>query len=172
VINISNSTSKDNPLWPSGKAWGIPGDRQPPRGPGAGGMPENGQPPRGRRAKRILLASRGKGIKGILRASGDGQSPREREDPAWFPPMGYTLLSWVAYALRRHGDRWFSMSDNEAYWRGWQITKTHAGLGRCYRDPRFDTLAACGQCAGAGVYANTPCGPCEGTGRITLGEVS
>jgi hypothetical protein len=86
--------------------------------------------------------------------------------------MGYTLLSWVAYALRRWGDRSFAMNDNEAYWRGWQITKTHAGLGRCYRDPRFDTLAACGLCAGAGVYADAPCGPCQGTGRITLGEVS
>lgn len=86
--------------------------------------------------------------------------------------MGYTLLSWVAYALRRHGDRWFAMSDNEAYWRGWQITKTRAGLGRCYRDPRFDALAACMRCAGAGVYADAPCGACQGTGRITLGEVS
>ena len=86
--------------------------------------------------------------------------------------MGYTLLSWVAYTLRRHGDRWFSMSDNEAYWRGWQITKTRAGLGRCYRDPRFDTLAACARCGGAGVYADAPCRPCLGTGRVTLGEVS
>jgi hypothetical protein len=86
--------------------------------------------------------------------------------------MGYTLLSWVAYALRRWGDRSFAMNDNEAYWRGWQITKTHGGLGRRYRDPRFDTLAACTRCEGTGVYADAPCEPCQGTGRITLGEVS
>ena len=86
--------------------------------------------------------------------------------------MGYTLLSWVAYALRRRGDRSFAMNDNEAYWRGWQITKTHGGLGRRYRDPRFDTLAACPRCAGTGVYSGAPCGPCQGTGRITLGEMS
>ena len=64
------------------------------------------------------------------------------------------------------------MNDTEAYWRGWQITKTHGGLGRRYRDLRFDTLAACAQCAGAGEWADAPCGPCLGTGRITLGEVS
>jgi hypothetical protein len=81
-------------------------------------------------------------------------------------------LDWLAYRLRRWGDRWFAMNDTEAYWRGWQITKTHAGLGRRYRDIRYDTLAACAQCAGAGVWADASCGPCLGTGRITLGEVS
>ena len=83
-----------------------------------------------------------------------------------------TGVDWLAYRLRRWGDRWFAMNDTEAYWRGWQITKTHAGLGRRYRDIRFGTLAACAQCAGAGSRADAPCGPCLGTGRITLGEVS
>jgi hypothetical protein len=86
--------------------------------------------------------------------------------------VGCTLLSWLAYALRRWGDRLFVMNDNEAYWRGWQITKTLAGLGRRYRDPRFGTLAGCARCAGTGVYADVPCGPCQGTGRIALAEVS
>jgi len=81
-------------------------------------------------------------------------------------------LDWLAYLLRRCGDRWFAMNDTEAYWRGWQITKTHGGLGRRYRDLRFDTLAACARCAGAGEWADAPCTPCLGTGRITLGEVS
>jgi hypothetical protein len=81
-------------------------------------------------------------------------------------------LDWLAYLLRRWGDRWFAMNDTEAYWRGWQITKTHGGLGRRYRDIRYDTLAACAQCAGAGIWSDVPCGPCLGTGRITLGEVS
>ena len=44
-------------------------------------------------------------------------------------------LDWLAYLLRPNrrqhfGDRWFAMNDTEAYWRGWQITKTHGGLGR------------------------------------------
>jgi hypothetical protein len=90
--------------------------------------------------------------------------------------LGVTLdlLSYLLrpYPLQHWGDRWFTMNDTEAYWRGWQVTKTHAGLGRRYRDIRYDTLAACAQCAGAGVCADAPCGPCLGTGRIDLGEVS
>jgi len=81
-------------------------------------------------------------------------------------------LGWVSYLLQRWGDRWFTMNDTEAYWRGWQITKTRAGLGRRYRDLRYDALGACAQCAGAGVRADAPCGACLGTGRIDLGEVS
>jgi len=81
-------------------------------------------------------------------------------------------LDWLAYLLRRSADRCFTMNDTEAYWRGWQITKTHGGLGRRYRDIRFDALAACAQCAGAGIRADAPCAPCLGTGRIILGEVS
>jgi hypothetical protein len=79
---------------------------------------------------------------------------------------------WLAYFLRRWGDRRFAMIDTEASWWGWQITKTLGGLGRRYRDIRFDTLAACLQCAGAGVWTDAPCRPCLGTGRITLEEVS
>jgi hypothetical protein len=79
-------------------------------------------------------------------------------------------LDWLAYFLRRWGDRWFAVNDTEAYWWGWQVTKTRGGLGRRYRDTRFDTLAACARCAGSGVWADAPCGPCLGTGRIKLGK--
>jgi hypothetical protein len=82
------------------------------------------------------------------------------------------VLDWLAYFLRRWSGRWFAMNDTEAYWWGWQITKTLGGLGRNYRDLRFEALAACGRCAGAGVWQEAPCGPCLGTGRITLGKVS
>ncbi len=82
------------------------------------------------------------------------------------------LLNWLAAIPRRLGDRLFVTNDTEAYWRDWQITKTHGGLARRYRDPRFDTLAECPKCHGAGVTADLPCPPCLGTGRITLGEVS
>jgi hypothetical protein len=99
---------------------------------------------------------------------GPGGTGESRESPR----RGYTLLEWLAYRLRRWGDRWFAMSDNEAYWRGWEITKTRGGLGRVYRDPRFGTLATCARCAGAGVRAAAVCGPCQGTGRISLGKVS
>ena len=113
---------------------------------------------------------------------GDGSFPRgvrgygsprgkKRGGLGGLSPGASAVLDWLAYLLRRCGDRWFAMNDTEAYWRGWQITKTHGGLGRRYRDLRFDTLAACAQCAGAGEWADAPCGPCLGTGRITIGEV-
>ncbi len=83
------------------------------------------------------------------------------------------LLSWLAYVPRRLGDRLFRWNDTEAYWRGWQITKVHAGLGRRYRDPRFDTLTACPQCQGGDTPAkDAPCAPCLGTGRASTEEVS
>jgi hypothetical protein len=87
------------------------------------------------------------------------------------------LLSWLAYIPRRLGDHLFTWNDTEAYWRGWQITKVHGGLGRRYRDPAFDTLAACPQCQGGGANseagpADAPCAPCLGTGRVSTEEVS
>ena len=83
------------------------------------------------------------------------------------------LLSWLAYIPRRLGDRLFSWNDTEAYWRGWQITRVHGGLGRRYRDQRFGTLTACPQCLGGGISTkDTSCLPCLGTGRISTEEVS
>jgi len=51
-------------------------------------------------------------------------------------PGGYAAR--LAYFLRRWGDRWFAASDSEAYWWGWQISTLGGGLGRRYRDVRFD----------------------------------
>jgi len=80
------------------------------------------------------------------------------------------LLSWLAALPRRLGDRLFAMNDAEAYWHSWQITRTHGGLSRRYRDPRSDTLAECLKCRGAGATGDQPCPLCLGTGRVTLGE--
>ena len=81
------------------------------------------------------------------------------------------ILDWLADLPRRFGDRWFAMNDAEAQWRGWQMTRVRGGLGRRYRDPRFDTLAECGRCRGAGLAAGALCVPCLVTGRTTAGEV-
>jgi hypothetical protein len=81
------------------------------------------------------------------------------------------LLSWLTARPGRLGDHLFTVNDTEAYWRDWQIIKTHGGLGRRYRDPRFDLLAQCQKCRGAGRTADRPCPPCLGTGRITREEV-
>ena len=86
--------------------------------------------------------------------------------------VGRVLLSWLAAIPRRLGDRLFAMNDAEAYWRDWQITRTHGGLGRRYRDPRFDTLAECSKCRGAGRTAagRTGAGDAGGAGRRRSGE--
>jgi hypothetical protein len=51
------------------------------------------------------------------------------------------LADSVADLPRRGCDRLFRANDTEARWRGWQITRVRGGLGRVYRDPRFDTLS-------------------------------
>jgi hypothetical protein len=80
------------------------------------------------------------------------------------------LASWLAGILRRTGDRMFAMNDEEAGWRGWQIQRRHAGLGRRYRDPMFDTLIQCPGCRGNGTIAAGACAGCSGTGRIVLDQ--
>jgi hypothetical protein len=144
VINISNFTSKNNPEWPPEAPVTLT------------------RPPRPRAPDQAVPAP-----------AGDAAA---QASPARFGRImviaGRVLLSWLAAIPRRAGDRLFVTNDTEAYWRGWQITRTHRGLARRYRDPRFDTLAECPKCHGAGVTADLPCAPCLGTGRITLGEVS
>ena len=142
MINISNSTSKNNPSWllaePERPPWPAP---TPAHDTAADSAAREGSGSRRGRLGRLVTV------------------------------LGQVLLSWLAAIPRRLGDRLFLMNDNEAYWRGWQITKTRGGLARRYRDPRFDTLAECPRCRGAGVTADLACVPCLGTGRVTLGEV-
>ena len=79
------------------------------------------------------------------------------------------LLNWLRARLGHCGERVFAATDATARRRDWQIVVTHAGLGRQYRDPRFDTLAACPSCGGRGARTpGDPCQACAGTGRITV----
>jgi len=142
VINVTNSTSKNNP--PS--LLGEPAGPARPAGPAPPAQPRVPA----RTAARARQPNPGR----LLLIA------------------GRVLLSWLAALPRRLGDQLFAMNDAEAYWRSWQITRTHGGLARAYRDPRFDTLARCPKCRGAGGTASLPCAPCAGTGRISLGEVS
>ncbi len=76
-------------------------------------------------------------------------------------------LTWLAGILRRLGDLIFMANDEEAYWRGWTIERRHAGLGRRYRDPVFDTVTRCSHCRGLGITAeDSLCVKCSGTGRV------
>lgn len=77
------------------------------------------------------------------------------------------LLNWLRTCLLRLGERVFATTDADARQHGWQVTAAQRGLGRQYRDPRFDTLTACAGCHGRGTKApGNPCRTCSGTGRI------
>jgi DnaJ-class molecular chaperone len=83
------------------------------------------------------------------------------------------LLAWLRARLARIGERAFAATDGFAREQGWQITSTHAGLGRRYRDPRFDSLAPCSRCRGRGTTApGDLCQTCNGTGRIVLDQTA
>jgi len=58
------------------------------------------------------------------------------------PSAASEIFAGLADIPRRIGTRLFLEADEEAYWRGWQVTALHCGLGRGYRDPRFDARGA------------------------------
>lgn len=79
--------------------------------------------------------------------------------------------NWLADLVSRAGDLLFAANDREARWLGWDIQRRHAGLSRCYRDPRFDTLIRCSHCRGLGTTAaRSSCTHCSGTGCIALDQ--
>jgi len=51
-------------------------------------------------------------------------------------------VAWLIGLPRRAGQGLFAMNDAEAGWCGWQVTETLGGLGRQYRDARWDALKA------------------------------
>lgn len=82
-------------------------------------------------------------------------------------------FTWLRVRLARIGERAFAATDSFARKQGWQITSTHAGLGRRYRDPRFDSLAPCSRCRSRGTRApGDSCQTCNGTGRIVLDQAA
>jgi hypothetical protein len=52
-------------------------------------------------------------------------------------------LEQLKAALAALENRAFAGADAAARRHGWQVYSMHFGLGRRYRDPRFDRLAAC-----------------------------
>jgi hypothetical protein len=82
-------------------------------------------------------------------------------------PRLLLLLEYLVSLPQRLGNRLFAMNDAEAGWRGWQAINAYGGLGRRYRDPRFDTLLECPQCQGTGIKADEVCRACLGGGRLT-----
>jgi len=80
------------------------------------------------------------------------------------------LPIWITNLLSRLEERIFHKSDARAAERGWEVRRTGRGLGRSYRDPRFDLLAACAECGGTGFVGAAPhrCHVCGGSGRVRL----
>ncbi len=78
------------------------------------------------------------------------------------------LVRWLRKQAETAGQRLFARDDLRAVEHGWQITTRCGGLGRQYRDPRFDTLRSCPRCAGSGTADGEPCGVCAATGRVTV----
>jgi hypothetical protein len=144
MIKINNSTSENKPPWLLGELSG-------PTRTSLSGAPAGAAPTAAPSGMRTRLR---RGLVAVARA---------------VPLAGRVLFSWLAALPRRLCDRLFAMNDTEAYWRSWQIIRTHGG--RRYRDPRFGALAGCPKCQGSGLTADQPCPPCQGTGRITSGEV-
>jgi DnaJ-class molecular chaperone len=76
-------------------------------------------------------------------------------------------LTWAEAVFQNLTTRLFSNDDATARQHGWQVTPTRHGLGRRYRDPRFDTIAACNGCSGTGADpGGAQCRNCSGGGRI------
>jgi hypothetical protein len=78
-------------------------------------------------------------------------------DPATREGQGRqdTWAAWLTDIPYRIGGRLFLGCDEEACWRGWEITRTRDGLARRYRDPRFDARVSSPQ-------ANPPDGKRDG----------
>jgi hypothetical protein len=79
-----------------------------------------------------------------------------------------SLVDWPTRLLRNLGLRLFAGADARARQHGWKVTQRNGGLGRRYRDPRFDSLVRCSSCAGTGGSDAAACEPCGGTGRLAL----
>ncbi|MCA1603038.1 MAG: hypothetical protein LC776_15855 [Acidobacteria bacterium] len=69
------------------------------------------------------------------------------------------LITWCEGRL-------FAAEDAAARRRGWHISRLPTGVGRVYRDPRWDSITACEQCGGDGGSATDSCRSCGGRGTV------
>jgi hypothetical protein len=79
-------------------------------------------------------------------------------------------LEQLKAALAALGDRVFGGADADARRHGWQVCSVHFGLGRRYRDPRFDALLLRPDRHARGVDGcGDPCPGCCRAGRVGIG---
>ncbi len=86
----------------------------------------------------------------------DHNLPTSRE-PGWFDRLVLRLGEWLFAADE----------DARAAARGWEVRRGARGT-RVYRDPRWDTVHACGSCGGHGLTLTdgVACVACAGTGVV------
>lgn len=81
------------------------------------------------------------------------------------------LTGWMSVCLAIAGDLVFASKDTEASWHAWDMERRHAGLGRAYRDPRFDTLVSCPRCHNVSTVADgSACRQCSAAERLVTPE--
>jgi hypothetical protein len=77
------------------------------------------------------------------------------------------LADWTARCVQQLGDLVFAVEDQEAAWHAWDVEHRYAGLGRLYRDQRFDALVSCPRCHRVSTDAGrTVCKQCSAADRL------
>lgn len=83
------------------------------------------------------------------------------------PESHERLADWTARCVQQLGDLVFAVEDQEAAWHAWDVEQRFAGLGRLYRDQRFDALVSCPRCHRVStVTGSTVCKQCSATDRL------
>lgn len=84
---------------------------------------------------------------------------------------GRKPLTVIMSLFGRWDRRLFLDDDAAALVRGWEVRRLSRGMGREYRDRRWDLVDECAPCAGDGLVGAHPCDDCAGTGTVRLSPV-
>jgi hypothetical protein len=77
------------------------------------------------------------------------------------------LTGWMARCVQQLGDLMFASEDQEATWHAWDVERRDAGLGRRYRDRRFQALVPCPRCHRVSTVADgAVCKQCTAADRL------
>jgi hypothetical protein len=114
MLNVTNQAGKHKSRWPK----------------------DNLRWPKGNSAETIELPDL------YITATVWGRCDRPASAADTFCDASTLAAAWLIGLPRRAGRRLFSINDTEAGWRRWQVTEALGGLGRRYRDARWDALAA------------------------------
>jgi uncharacterized paraquat-inducible protein A len=83
------------------------------------------------------------------------------------PEPDERLTDWVARCVQQLGDLVFAREDQEASWHAWDVERRDAGLGRRYRDQRFQALVPCPRCHRVSTVADgAVCPQCSAADRL------